>query len=177
MRDERNVHDAEPVLRAKLEAIGAHQWKVLAGVRLAWVRWSVWVESGETFVPAPRPVAEVSEALRSSRAELDSEAVLVEVMELVELATEARVTRTRDDLYYLTLDQPGPEIIFSDTIGAKGLARWEAPRWDSREMVFYANLPRERNADFVCIRVDRASRTLSVEVVDQGWFEVAARLG
>ncbi|ATB27066.1 hypothetical protein [Melittangium boletus] len=177
MGNERDIHDAEPVLRAKLEALGAQHWMELVGIRLAWVRWWVWVEFGETFVPAPRSVGELSEALRNSRAELNSEAALAEVMELVELVTGARVTRTRDNLHSLTLDQPGPEIIFSGTIGAQGLTRWEAPRWDSRGMVFYANLPRERGADFVCMRVDRASRALVVEVVDEGWFEVAAKLG
>jgi hypothetical protein len=90
---------------------------------------------------------------------------------------ERGVTRTQEDLHFLTLDQPGPEVIRSGTIGARGLARWEAPRRDSRELVFYANLERADGADFVCLRVDRASRTLSVEVVDRGWFEIAARLG
>jgi|GEM_PF-4640916 len=44
-------------------------------------------------------------------------------------------------------------------------------------MVFYANLWREGGADFVCLRVERATRSISVEVVDRGWFEIAASLG
>jgi hypothetical protein len=75
------------------------------------------------------------------------------------------------------LDQPGPEVIRSGTVGARGLARWEAPRWDQQGLVFYANLARKDGADFVRMQVDRATRSLSVEVIDDGWFEIAARLG
>jgi|GEM_PF-4064858 len=60
-------------------------------------------------------------------------------MALVELATGARVVRTREDLHLLTLEQPGPEVIRSGTVGERGLARWEAPRRTPEGMVFYAN--------------------------------------
>ncbi|WP_224248007.1 hypothetical protein [Hyalangium gracile] len=174
---ERDIQEAEPTLRTRLEEIGAKRWAELAGVLLAWVRWEVWLALGERFVPAPRSIDELNEALRESRAELESEASFQEVMELVELVTGAKVTRTEEDLHYLTLDQPGPEVIRSGTIGTRGLAAWEAPRREPRGMVFYANLPRESGADFVRFQVDRATRSISVEVIDDGWFEVAACLG
>ncbi len=174
---EHHISEAEPALRARLEALGAKRWTELAGVRLAWVHSAAWLALGERFVPAPRSLEELSEALRGSRAELDSEASLEEVMELVELTTRARVTRTKEDLSYLTLDQPGPEVIHSGTIGERGLASWEAPRRDPRGLVFYANLSREGGADFVRLQVERATRAISVEVIDGGWFEVAAYLG
>ena len=175
--NERDLHEADPVLRARLEALGAQHWTELAGVRLAWVHGAVWWARGEGFVPAPRPIAELNEALQGSGAELESETAFAEVMALVGLMTGARVTRTREDLHFLTLDQPGPEVLYSGTVGPPGLARWEAPRREGRVMVFYANLERDKDADFVCLRVDPASRALSVERVDGGWFEVAAKLG
>lgn len=173
---EHELHEAEPALRARLAEIGAERWAERAGVRLAWVRWQVWVELGERFVPAPRSIDELSEALRGAQAELDSEASFQQVMELVELATGAKVTRTKEDLHDLTLDQPGPEVIRSGTIGERGLASWEAPRRAPQELVFYANLRREDGADFVRLRVDRATRAISAEVIDSGWFEIAAKL-
>ncbi|MDY7229364.1 hypothetical protein [Hyalangium rubrum] len=175
--EKHDINEAEPALRARLEGLGAKHWTELAGVRLAWVRSGVWLALGERFVPAPRSVEELSEALRGSQAELDSETSLEEVMELVELTTDARVVRTEEDLSYLTLDQPGPEVISSGTIGERGLARWEAPHRDPQGLVFYANLRREGGADFVRMQVDRATRSISVEVVDGGWFEIAAILG
>ncbi|ADO70541.1 hypothetical protein [Stigmatella aurantiaca] len=94
-------------------------------------------------MPAQRSVEELNEALRGSQAELDSEANLEEVMELVALATRAEGIRTKEDLGYL-----------SGTVGA----RWEAPRRDQHGLVFYANLRREDGADFVRLQVDRATR-------------------
>ncbi|WP_239576528.1 hypothetical protein [Archangium primigenium] len=175
--NERDTREAQPELRARLEALGAQHWMELAGVQLAWTRGMAWLARGEGFVPPPRPIEELDEALQRSGADLDSEEALAEVMDLVELVTGARVVRTREHLHFLTLDQPGPEVIHSGTVGARGLARWEDPRRDARGLVFYANLWRADGADFVCLRVDRASRALSVEVVDEGWFEIAARLG
>jgi hypothetical protein len=175
--NERDINEAEPALRARLEELGAKRWTELVGVRVAWVHGGVWLALGERFVPAPRSVEELNEALRGSQAELDSEASFEDVMELVKLATGARVIRTKEDLSYLTLDQPGPEVIRSGTVGAHGLARWEAPRRDQQGLVFYANLWREGGADFVRLQVDRATRSISVEVIDGGWFEIAAILG
>jgi hypothetical protein len=175
--NQRDIMEAEPALRARLEELGAERWAEPVGVRLAWVHGGVWLALGERFVPAPRSIKELNEALRGSQAELDSEASFAELMELVELATGAQVTRTKEDLEYLTLDQPGPEVIRSGTIGAHGLASWEAPRWDTRRLVFYANLKREGGADFVRFQVERATRAISVEVIDSGWFEIAAFLG
>lgn len=172
-----DIHEAEPALRARLEQLGAGAWAELAGVRVAWVHGAVWVSLGERFARAPCSAAELSEELQGSRAELDSRASFEQVMEWVELATGARVTRTRKDLSYLTLDQPGPEVIRSGTIGARGLASWEVPRSERERLVFYANLERTGGADFVRFQVDRATRTISVEVIDNGWFEIAAKLG
>ncbi|RKH64753.1 hypothetical protein D7W81_17965 [Corallococcus aberystwythensis] len=128
-------------------------------------------------MPAPTTLEGLSALLRDAPGELDSEEGLEDVMALVNLLPEVRVTRTRQDLDHLTEDQPGPEVIRSGTIGKRGLARWEAPRREPRALVFYANLWREDGADFVCLRVDLATRTISVEIVDEGWFEVAAFLG
>ncbi|MGE6763397.1 hypothetical protein ACQKGO_35635 [Corallococcus interemptor] len=170
---ERNLHEAPPALRARLEAAGATRWAEVAGVLLAWFHgWWPWLALGDTFLEPPRSVAELNEALRASRAELEPEAV----MQLVEFVTRARVTRTREDLDFLTLDQPGPEVIRSGTVGERGLAAWEAPRWDARSLTFYANVERADGADFVRFQVDLATRTVSVEVIDDGWFEIAARL-
>ena len=44
-------------------------------------------------------------------------------------------------------------------------------------LVFHANLWRKGGADFVRLQVDRATRSISVEVIDGGWFEIAASLG
>lgn len=93
-----------------------------------------------------------------------------------ERSTGGRVVRTRSDLEYVKLDQPGPEIIASGTIGEVGLARWCAPFFDRGELVFYANLPRAKGADFVCVRYEPATGAQSTEVVDGGWFEIAADL-
>jgi hypothetical protein len=175
--NEHDINEAEPALRVRLEELGAQRWAELAGVRLAWVHGGVWLELGERFVPAPRSIEELNEALRGSQAELDSEASFADVMALVELVTGARVIRTKEDLRHLTLDQPGPEVIRSGTVGARGLARWEAPRRGQQGLVFYANLWREGGADFVRLQVDRATRSISVEVIDGGWFEIAAYLG
>lgn len=174
---ERDLREAEPVLRARLEALGAKRWQALAGVPLAWAQGCMWMALGERFVPAPRPFEVLSEALRESRAELDSEEGLEQVMDLVQWMTEARVTRTTDNLDSLTLDQPGPEVIHSGTVGKRGQALWEPPRRGPEGLVFFANLRRKDSADFVRIRVDFATRSFSVEVVDEGWYEVAAYLG
>lgn len=128
---EREIHEAPPELRARLEAVGAQRWSELAGVPVAWVHSQAWPAHGETFLEPPRSIQELNDALRTSRAELDSEAGFEELMMLMELATQAKVTRTRDDLHSLTLDQPGPEVIRSGTLGERGLAAWEAPRRDS----------------------------------------------
>ncbi|RKH15959.1 hypothetical protein D7Y13_13575 [Corallococcus praedator] len=128
-------------------------------------------------MPAPGTIEGLNAFLRESWAELDSDTGLEELMELVNRTTQARVIRTRRDLRHLTEDQPGPEVVRSGTIGERGLARWEAPRWDARGLVFYANLRRQDGADFVCLRVNLITRTISVEVVDGGWFEIAAFLG
>ncbi|MHA7630439.1 hypothetical protein [Corallococcus sp. M7] len=120
---------------------------------------------------------DLNEALRASPMELDSEAGFEELLELVEQTTDARVIRTREALDFLTLDQPGPEVIHSGTVGERSLSAWEAPRRDARGLVFYANVKRPDGADFVRMRVDPATRTLSVEVIDGGWFEIAAYLG
>ncbi|RYZ44198.1 MAG: hypothetical protein EOO71_00430 [Myxococcaceae bacterium] len=132
---------------------------------------------GGWFVVTPCSIEELSEALEGSRAELDSEAGFEQVMELVRTATRARVIRTRSDLDGLTEDQPGPEVIRSGTLGARGLALWEAPRRDSQGLVFFVNLWRQEGADFVRLQVDFATRSMSAEVIDSGWFEVAAFLG
>nr|WP_242593331.1 hypothetical protein [Corallococcus exiguus] len=115
--------------------------------------------------------------MRASRADLDSEAGFEELMELVELTTGARVIRTEEALGFLTLDQPGPEVIHSGTVGERGLAAWEAPRRDARGLTFYANLKRPDGADFVRMRVELSTRSFSIEVIDGGWFEIAAYLG
>ncbi|RKH22666.1 hypothetical protein D7V77_26310 [Corallococcus sp. CA041A] len=120
---------------------------------------------------------DLNEALRASRVELDSEAGFEELLELVELTTGAKVIRTEEALGFLTLDQPGPEVIRSGTVGERGLVAWEAPRRDARGLVFYANLERPDGADFVRMLVAPATRTISVEVIDDGWFEIAAYLG
>ncbi|NOK19203.1 hypothetical protein HMI50_19520 [Corallococcus carmarthensis] len=146
-------------------------------MKVAWGNGRDWWAVEETFVPAPATLEGLNAFLRASRAELDSETGLEEVMELVNLLPDVRVTRTEQDLKHLTEDQPGPEVIRSGTIGERGQARWEPPRRDARELVFYANLWREGGADFVCLRVALATRTISVEVVDVGWFEIAAFLG
>ncbi|MCY1043895.1 hypothetical protein OV208_21440 [Corallococcus sp. bb12-1] len=174
---ERDIPEAEPALRARLEEFGARNWSELAGVRLAWAHGRTWLALGAWFVLSPCSIEELSEALRGSHADLDSEAGFEEVMELVRSATGARVIRTADDLDDLTEDKPGPEVIRSGTIGARGLALWEAPRRDSQGLVFFANLWRVGGADFVRLKVDFATRSLSVEVIDCGWFEVAAFLG
>ncbi|RKG70461.1 hypothetical protein D7V80_05180 [Corallococcus sp. CA054B] len=120
---------------------------------------------------------DLTEALRASRVALDSDAGFEELMKLVELTTGAKVIRTEEALGFLTEDQPGPEVIRSGIIGARGLAAWEAPRRDARGLTFYANLKRVDGADFVRMQVDPATRTVSVEVIDEGWFEIAAYLG
>lgn len=102
---------------------------------------------------------------------------LDEVMERFEAATGGRVTRTEEQLNYLTLDQPGPEVIHSGTIGKAGLAAWKAPRKDGAVLIFFANVERKGGADFVRVRLDPAARALYVEFIDCGWFEVAAYLG
>lgn len=93
-----------------------------------------------------------------------------------ERATGANVTRTADDLRHLERDQPGPEIIRSGTIGDIGKARWQPPALERGVLTFYANQPSASGADFVCVRLETAPGALSVEVVDEGWFEVAADL-
>ncbi|NPC72490.1 hypothetical protein HPP05_22295 [Corallococcus exiguus] len=120
---------------------------------------------------------DLNEALRASRVELDSEAGLEELMELVERVAEAKVIRTEEALQFLTLDQPGPEVIHSGTVGERGLAAWEAPRRDARGLTFYANLRRPDGADFVRMQVELSTRSFSIEVIDGGWFEIAAYLG
>ncbi|NRD53910.1 hypothetical protein HRD49_34375 [Corallococcus exiguus] len=120
---------------------------------------------------------DLNEALRASRVELDSEAGFEELLELVELTTGAKVIRTEESLQFLTLDQPGPEVIHSGTLGERGLAAWEAPRRDARGLTFYANLKRPDGADFVRMQVELSTRSLSIEVIDEGWFEIAAYLG
>jgi hypothetical protein len=117
--------------------------------------------------------AALAEIIRAAEIEGDGASFL----ELYERATGARVTRTRQDLEYLTLDQPGPEVIRSATIGRTGLERWHPPQLTEEAFVFYANLESAAGADFVCVRYERAVREISVEVVDQGWYEVAAQLG
>nr|WP_253903138.1 hypothetical protein [Corallococcus exiguus] len=108
---------------------------------------------------------------------MDSEAGLEELMELVERVAEAKVIRTEEALQFLTLDQPGPEVIHSGTVGERGLAAWEAPRRDARGLTFYANLRRPDGADFVRMQVELSTRSFSIEVIDGGWFEIAAYLG
>jgi hypothetical protein len=131
--------------------------------------------------PAPQPLGELQAALRATRAVLEEPARHEELLALVEHALGARVARTAAERDLLTLDQPGPEVIRSGQLGARGLARWAAPQVTldaaGGALTFYANLPREDGADFVCVRIALASRELDVEVVDGGWFEIAARLG
>jgi hypothetical protein len=134
-------------------------------------------ESVTSEQAAPRTLEEMNAFLKDAPLALNSDAGLAEVLDVMDRMLDVRVIHTREDLHSLTLDQPGPEVIHSGTLGATGLARWEPPRRDSRELVFYANLWKKDGADFACLRVDLATRTLSVEVVDQGWYEVAAYLG
>ena len=88
--NERDLHEAAPPLRAKLEALGAQHWMELAGVRLARVHGEAWLALGGEFVPAPLSVETLNEALRDSGTELDSEAAFEEVMALVELGKIGR---------------------------------------------------------------------------------------
>lgn len=60
--------------RARLEEFGARSWSELAGVQLAWAHGRTWLALGAWFVVSPCSIEELSEALRSSHAELDSEA-------------------------------------------------------------------------------------------------------
>ncbi len=177
---ERDVSAAEPALQAALAQIGASSWTELAGVRLAWGRGRTWLQQGETFIPTPLTVAELNQVLgqrHGAAADHDWLPCGEEVMTLVERATEARVIRTPERLHYLTLDQPGPEVIYSGTIGARGLAQFRIPQWEPAGFTFYANLERPDGADFVRLQLIPATRTITVTVIDDGWFEVAARLG
>lgn len=177
---EREPSAAEPALQAALAAIGARSWTELVGVRLAWARGQTWLQLGEAFVPTPLTVAELNQALGQRRgAALDPDWLPSgeEVLALVEQATVARVIRTTESLHHLSLDQPGPEIIYSGTIGARGIAHFRIPQWEPAGFTFYANLERADGADFVRMQLVLTTRTITVEVIDDGWFEVAARLG
>lgn len=93
-----------------------------------------------------------------------------------EQVTGAKVTRTAEDLAHLQAEQPGPEVFASGTIGEVGKQRWQPPTLDRGALTFYANLPSSKGADFVCVRLETVTGTLSVEVVDNGWFEMAIDL-
>lgn len=45
------------------------------------------------------------------------------------------------------------------------------------EVMELVELWRDGGADFVRLQVDRATRSISIEVIDSGWFEIAASLG
>ncbi len=74
-----DIHEAEPALRARHEELGTKRWAELAGA-LAWVHGGVCLALVEGFVPTPRSIEKLNEALRGSQTVLDSEAVLEEVM-------------------------------------------------------------------------------------------------
>lgn len=172
----RTLDDADPDLRARLQALGAREWDRWAGVVVAAsARWRWHIDVDGVLVAAPLTHAALVSIARAAR--VTSEDDVEPFLALYEHATEARVTRTAQHLEYLREDQPGPEIIGSGQIGAVGLERWRAPRLADGVLVFYANQPSARGADFVCVRYEVASGALSVEVVDEGWFEVAAQLG
>ncbi len=109
-------------------------------------------------------------------ARVSREADVEPFLRAYERASGAKVTRTAEDLSYLQLDQPGPEVIHSGTVGAAGVARWAPPALEGGVLTFYANQPKADGADFVCVRLETRVPALSTEVVDQGWYETAADL-
>jgi hypothetical protein len=182
VRPWREAGEAAPTLRAKLEELGARHWLELAGVRLAMTD-PPWIAIGEEWRRAPLAGEELAAALRASHVELEaassgstSAALRDELLELYEYATVAKVTQTAQELEHLTEDQPGPEVIHSGTIGEVGLAAWRAPSFEDGELVFFANQERKDGADFVRVTIDLKARSIAVERIDGGWFEIAADL-
>ncbi len=176
MTSERRTEEAEGELRQKLDELGASHWRELCGVTIALHSWKPWIEVDGGFCEAPLHWQELSAALAAARPALDSDEAMEEAMELVKQATGARAARTREELEDLTEDRPGPEVIRSGTIGARGLASWEAPRREARGLVFYANREREGGADFIRVTIAAQSYAVTAEIIDEGWFEIAAKL-